>query len=98
MRAIIKNEPRLAARFLEQILLVNLGVHIVALVSTALFLLPGMPGGSSADDASRVTYLAANPWLWRLGWLPWQATAFVDLLMGAALWRTAWVPRLPAAA
>jgi hypothetical protein len=97
MRAIIKNEPRLAARFLEQILLVNLGVHVVALVCTALLLLPGMPGGSSADDAARVAYLPAHPWLWRLGWLPWQAAAFVDLLTGAALWRTAWVPRLPAA-
>ncbi|HEY7155946.1 MAG TPA: DUF2071 domain-containing protein [Gemmataceae bacterium] len=97
MRAAISNEPRLAARFLEQVLLVNLGVHVLALVCTALFLLPGMPGGNSADDAGRVAYLTAHPWLWRLGWLPWQAAAFVDLLMGMALWRTAWVPRLPAA-
>src|SRR5262249_55367409 len=98
MRAITKNEPRLAARFLEQILLVNLGVHVVALVCTALFLLPGMPGGNSADDAARVAYLADHPWLWRLGWLPWQAAAFLDLLMGASLWRAAWVPCLSAAA
>ena len=98
MRSVSQNEPRLAARFLEQTLLVNLGVHVVALVGTVLFLLPGMPGGSSIDDAGRVAYLAAHPWLWRLGWLPWQATALVDLLTGLALWRTSWVPRLPASA
>jgi hypothetical protein len=96
MRVAATNEPRLAARFLEQVLLVNLGVHVIALVCTLLFLLPGMPGGSS-DDAGRVAYLAGHPWLWRLGWLPWQVAAFVDLLTGMALWRTAWVPRLPAA-
>ncbi|HTU20921.1 MAG TPA: DUF2071 domain-containing protein [Gemmataceae bacterium] len=98
MRSVTQNEPTLAARFLEQMLLVNLGVHVVALIGTALLLLPGMPGGSSAADAERVAYLAAHPWLWRLGWLPWQASALVDLLMGVALWRTSWVPRLPAAA
>jgi hypothetical protein len=97
MRSISQNEPRWAARLLEQMLLVNLGVHVVALIGTAL-LLPGMPGGSSTADAERVAYLAAHPWLWRLGWLPWQATALVDLLTGLALWRTSWVPRLPAAA
>jgi hypothetical protein len=93
-----KTEPRLAARFLEQVLLVNLAVHVVAMIGTALFLLPGLPGGSSADDAARIAYLAAHPWLWRLGWLPWQLTACMDLLTGVALWRTAWIPRLPAAA
>src|SRR5262245_59009937 len=98
MPAINKTEPRLAARFLEQVLLVNLAVHILALIYTALFLLPGLPGGSSAEDAARIAYLAAVPWLWRLGWLPWQLGAFMDLLTGVALWRTAWIPRLPAAA
>ncbi len=97
MRVPPKNEPRLAARFLEQVLLVNLGVHVVALIFAALFLLPGLPGGTSAGDAERVGYLAAHPWLWRLGWLPWQAAALVDVLTGLALWRTVWVPRLPAA-
>lgn len=96
MRDASKNEPRAAARLLEQVLLVNLGVHVLALLATALFLLPGMPGGSG-DEAGRIAYLAAHPWRWRLGWLPWQATALVDLFTGMALWRTAWVPRLPAA-
>jgi hypothetical protein len=97
MRVSSKNEPILAARFLEQVLLVNLVVHFAALVGTVLFLLPGVPGGSGASDGERVAYLAAHPWLWRIGWLPWQLSAFVDLLMGWALWRTSWVPRLPAA-
>ena len=97
MRVPSKNEPLLAARFLEQVLLVNLGVHVVALCGTALFLLPGVPGGSAAGDGERVAYLAAHPWLWRLGWLPWQLTAFVDLLTAWGLWRTSWVPRPPAA-
>jgi Uncharacterized conserved protein (COG2071) len=98
MHVPITNEPRQAARLLEQVLLVNLGVHVLALICTALFLLPGLPKGSSTDDAARVAYLAAHPWLWRLGWLPWQLSAFVDLLTSVALWRTPWVPRLPAAA
>lgn len=98
MRCISPNEARPAARFLEQMLLVNLAVHLLALVATVLFLLPGMPGGSSSGDAGRVAYLAAHPWLWRLGWLPWQMTAMVDLLTGLALWRTSWVSRPLAAA
>jgi hypothetical protein len=98
MRSLSANEPRLAARFLEQTLLVNVGVHVLALIGTVLFLFPGLPGGSSSSEAERVAYLAAHPWLWRLGWLPWQMTALADLLTGLALWRTSWVPRLPAAA
>ena len=41
MHVLPKHEPRLAARFLEQILLVNLVVHAVALVFTSSLLLPG---------------------------------------------------------
>ncbi len=92
-----KNEPPLAARFLEQILLINLCVHIVALVCTLFLLLPGIPGGSSTGVAGRTDYLAEHPWLWRLGWLPWQAAALVNVLTASALWRTPWIPRLPAA-
>jgi hypothetical protein len=95
-QAMTKEEPpRLAARFLEQVLLVNLCVHALALASMALLLLPGLPGGSVPDLAGRVAYVAGHPWLWRLGWLPWQVTAGVDLLTGVALWYTSWVPRFP---
>jgi len=34
MRATTTNEPRLAARFLEQVLLVNLAVHLLAMIGT----------------------------------------------------------------
>ncbi len=97
MRESATDEPRLAARFLEQVLLINLGVHALALVGTVLCLLPGVPGGSASSDGERVAYLAGHPWLWRLGWLPWQASALADLLMAAAFLRTSWIPRVPAA-
>ena len=85
-----------AARFLEATLLFNLLIHAVAMASMALLLLPGMPGGGTADDHARVAYIGAHPWLWRLGWLPWQLTALADLVLGLALVRTRWIPRLPA--
>jgi hypothetical protein len=44
----------------------------------------------------RAHYVAAHPWLWRLGWFPWQLTAFSDLLLGVALLWTPWIPKLPA--
>src|SRR5256885_9198758 len=88
--------PQPAARLLEASLLFNFQIHAVAMVSMAVLLLPGMPGGGVADDAQRVAYIAHHPWLWRLGWLPWQATALADLLLAGALVRTKWVPRGPA--
>lgn len=66
------------------------------MLGMALLLLPGMPGGGDASDASRVAYIAAHPYLWRLGWLPWQVTAFSDVLLGIALLRTSMIPRVPA--
>src|SRR5438132_912563 len=85
-----------AARFLEQVLLFNLLIHFLAMLSMALCLLPGIPGGSNSDLAARVAYLAGHPWLWRLGWVPWQLSALIDLLTAVALCLTPWVPRWPA--
>ena len=86
-----------AARFLEASLLFNLIIHAVAMVTTALFLLPAMPGGGGvSEDLARVTYIATHPWTFRLGWLPWQVTALADLVLGVALLWTRWVPRKPA--
>ncbi len=85
----------LASRFLEQALLITILAHAAAMLSMALLLLPGMPGGSN-DLAARVAYVASHPWLWRLGWLPWHLTALSDLLIAVALLRTAWIPRIPA--
>ena len=85
-----------AARLLEQALLFNFVIHAVAMLSMALFLLPGTPGGQTADGALRAAYVAQHPWLWRIGWFPWQLSAFADLWMGIALLRTPWIPRWPA--
>lgn len=70
--------------------------HGAAMLGMVLFLLPGMPGGGVEDVAARAAYVAGHPWRWRLGWLGWQLTALSDLLLGVALVRTRWVPRLPA--
>ena len=88
---------RSAGRLLEQALLLSLACHLLAMVSMALLLLPGMPGGPHADVAARMAYVADHPWLWRLGWLPWQLTALSDLLLALALLRAPVIPRLPAA-
>jgi Uncharacterized conserved protein (COG2071) len=87
--------PR-ASRFLEQSLLANIVVHALAMVTMGLFLMAALPGGPTKNDAVRVAFIAEHPWLWRLGWLPWHLCAFFDLVMGAALVMTRWVPRLPA--
>src|SRR6185503_4870155 len=54
--------------------------------------------GGTADAPSRIAYVAAHPGRWRAGWATWQVTALSDLLLGWALLRTPWVPRLPAVA
>jgi hypothetical protein len=85
-----------AGRVLEQALLLSLLLHLLAMLGMALLLLPGMPGGPNSDVAGRMAYVAGHPWLWRLGWLPWQLTALSDLLLALALLRAPAIPRLPA--
>ncbi|MBI3856281.1 MAG: hypothetical protein HY293_11385 [Planctomycetes bacterium] len=67
------------------------------MASMAFLLLPGMPGGGTADDLERIRIIVNHPWRWRLGWFPWQLTALSDLLIGIGLLRTRWIPKLPAA-
>jgi Uncharacterized conserved protein (COG2071) len=86
---------RSAARLLEAALVFNFVIHAVAMVSMAMLLLPGMPGGG-ADDMTRVKYVAEHSFAWRLGWFPWQVTAVADVLLCVALLRTSWIPRRPA--
>src|SRR5438034_3932625 len=74
-----------SARLLERALLFSFVIHGVAMLSMAFLLLPGMPGGGTADDVARMRHVAAHPWLWRLGWFPWQLTALSDLLIGIGL-------------
>lgn len=79
--------------FLERALLFTIVIHAVAMVSMALLLLPGLPGGTHELLHDRISYIANHPWRWRLGWFPWQLTALSDLLIAAALLRTPWIPR-----
>jgi hypothetical protein len=87
----------MADRFLKAALVFTVLAHAVAMATMALLLLPGVPGGTPSDLADRAMYVAVHPWLWRAGWLPWQVTAASDLLLGWALLRTPWIPRVPAA-
>jgi hypothetical protein len=72
-------------RQLMTALLGFLVTHTVALVTIALLLAPGLDAGASA--AERASYIAAHPWAWRLGWLPWQLSAAADLVVSVTLWR-----------
>jgi hypothetical protein len=81
---------------LQAALLLNFLMHGLAMLSLVALLLPGLPGGSGADDAARISYVATHPWQWRLGWLPWQLSAAADILLAVALVRTRWIRRIPA--
>jgi hypothetical protein len=89
------DSPR-ASRALEAALLANFVLHGAAMLSMATLLLPFLPGGSTPDDAMRVARLAQDPWLFRLGWVPWHLCALADLAMAVALVRSRWIPRAPA--
>lgn len=90
------NEQPRAARFLEQVLLLNFFIHLIALFTMAFVALPGVPDGTGATPIERAAYVANHPLAWKLAWLPWHLCALVDLLMGVALVWTKWVPKLPA--
>jgi len=70
-------------------------MHGLGILSMALLLLPGMPGGGGIDEV-RIHYIGNHPWIWRLGWFPWQLTAISDFAIAIALLRTKWIPKLPA--
>lgn len=93
LRAADRSEP---ARLLIFALAFTFLCHGAAMLGMVLLLLPGMPGGGVDDVAARAAYVAGHPWRWRLGWLGWQLTALSDLLLGVALVRTRWIPRVPA--
>jgi hypothetical protein len=82
-----------ADRFLERALLSSLLVHGVAMLTMVPLLLPALPGGGAPSDLSRVSYIAAHPWRFRFGWLPWQLCALSDVWLAVALLRVRWVPR-----
>lgn len=82
-------------RFLEVSLLFSFIAHGLAILGMALFLMPAMPGGGTAD-VERIRYMVEHPWLFRLGWFPWQVTALSDVLIAIALLRAKAIPKLPA--
>jgi hypothetical protein len=84
-----------AAR-LERSLLFNFVIHALALAGMALLLLPLLPGGSGGADAARIAAIAAHPWRFRLGWLPWQLCAVADLWLALAMVQARWLPRVGA--
>jgi hypothetical protein len=85
-------------RWLERALIANFVIHGVALIAMAALLLPVLPGGSASGDLDRIAGIAAHPWRFRLGWLPWQLCAVADLGLAAAMIGVAWLPRVPAIA
>ena len=85
------------SRLLELSLLANFVIHGVALLGMAVLLLPSLPGGTAPSDTARVLHIAEAPWLFRLGWLPWQLCAAADIGLAVALLRTAWISRAGAA-
>src|SRR5258708_12487403 len=89
----LESKP-LASRFLEQALLITILAHAAAMLSMALLLLPGMPGGNN-DLAARVAYVASHPWLWRLGWLPWHLPPLPALPFPAPFPPPPWIPPPP---
>lgn len=87
-----------ASSFLESALVFTFFAHGLAMLSMAILLLPAMPGGTANKPIYRIEFVAHHPWLWRLGWFPWQLTALSDLVLGIALFCTPWVPKLRAIA
>ncbi len=85
-----------ADRSLEHALLFCFVIHALAMLAMAGLLIPTLPGGSTASDLTRALAIAEHPWLFRLGWLPWQLSAVADLFLAVAMVRVRWLPRLPA--
>lgn len=68
-------------------------IHVAAMLAMPLVLARFLPGGGVDDPAERVRLIAEHPWLFRLGWLPWQLTAVVDLVFAVTLVRARYLPK-----
>jgi hypothetical protein len=60
-------------------------MHVVAVAAMAVLLAPAF--APTATTFERAAYVAAHPWAWRLGWVPWQLCAVIDLGLSFALYR-----------
>jgi hypothetical protein len=54
-------------------------IHVVALPAMALLVQPGFD--QRLEGKTRALYVSNHPWLWRLGWLPWQLCALSDVIL-----------------
>lgn len=89
-------EESAADRSLERSLVANFVVHGLAMGMMALLLARMLPGGGEPDPVARVASIAAHPWQFRAGWLPWHLCAITDLWLAIALVRARWIPKAPA--
>lgn len=83
-------------RFLERAVLANFAIHGIAMVTMALVLARMLPGGGETDTSTRIRMIAEHPWLFRIGWFPWQLCAAIDLWFALALLGARWIPKVPA--
>lgn len=60
-------------------------VHVLALVTMGAILMKGIGPAGDVASLERAHFIAEYPWLWRLGWLPWQLCALSDVLLCVAL-------------
>jgi hypothetical protein len=82
-----------AEKAIEISLLLALVVHVIALLTMAGLLLPGVPGSGLKTVDLRASYIAMHPWRWHLGWFPWHLCALSDLAVSLSLLRLRWVPK-----
>jgi hypothetical protein len=82
-----------AEKAIELSLLFALVVHVIALLTMAGLLLPGVPGSGLKTVDLRAAYISMHPWRWHLGWFPWHLCALSDLAVSLALLRLQWVPK-----
>jgi len=88
-------KAKLGARSVQRVerwLMAMVWIHVAAMLAMALVLARFLPGGG-LSDAGRVLLIAEQPWLFRLGWLPWQLTALVDFVFAVTLVRARELPR-----
>lgn len=83
------------SRMLLVALLFTFVCHGLGMIGMIAFLVKGLPGGSAQNAAERISYIAHQPLLWRLGWSTWQLTAFSDIFLAFAMLQTRRLPRTP---
>lgn len=85
MRVLALQSPHVTASYRRLRIAVVLFVvtHALGMLSMLWLVLPGLSPHLTVD--ARIRYIAEQPTLWRLGWLPWQLSALADVLLTAAL-------------